>query len=195
MNTIQSNASARANLEQQRCARVLPSRVRFHSSARRVARFSTSTSKKTAKNIFFLDTDWTKKKKKKNRSEERTEEEKEKRMNEITKIATSALAVSIVCNYGVIIDVAHACASSEHAMDPLQVFDVAMAGEDIPFWANMAKYARFSISIMVGFVYMFARPVAKLMKDPKTAVLVVVGFVGAFQFFKFTIEEMLAVNG
>ena len=69
-----------------------------------------------------------------------------------------------------------------------------MAGEDIPFWANMAKYARFSISIMVGFVYMFARPVAKLLKEPKTAVLVVVAALGGFQFFKWTITEMLAMN-
>jgi len=69
-----------------------------------------------------------------------------------------------------------------------------MAGEDIPFWANMAKYARFSISIMVGFVYMFARPVAKLLKEPKTAVLVVVAAIGGFQFFKWTITEMLAMN-
>ena len=71
---------------------------------------------------------------------------------------------------------------------------IAMAGEDIPFWANMAKYARFSISIMVGFVYMFARPVAKLMKDPKTAALVVLVAIAGVQFFKFTLTEMLAMN-
>jgi hypothetical protein len=61
---------------------------------------------------------------------------------------------------------------------------IAMAGEDIPFWANMAKYARFSISIMVGFVYMFARPVA----------LVVLVAIAGVQFFKFTLTEMLAMN-
>jgi len=71
---------------------------------------------------------------------------------------------------------------------------IAMAGEDIPFWANMVKYARFSISIMVGFVYMFARPVAKLMKDPKTAALVVLVAIAGVQFFKFTLTEMLAMN-
>ena len=74
------------------------------------------------------------------------------------------------------------------------ISQTSMAGEDIPFWANMAKYARFSISIMVGFAYMFARPVAKLLKEPKTAVLVVLAGYGGFEFIKFTITEMLAMN-
>ena len=74
------------------------------------------------------------------------------------------------------------------------ISQTSMAGEDIPFWANMAKYARFSISIMVGFAYMFARPVAKLLKEPKTAALVVLAGYGGFEFIKFTITEMLAMN-
>jgi hypothetical protein len=36
--------------------------------------------------------------------------------------------------------------------------------------------------------------VAKLLKEPKTAVLVVVAAIGGFQFFKWTITEMLAMN-
>ena len=90
---------------------------------------------------------------------------------------------------------------SDHPMMMMSHRDVSeaisqtsMAGEDIPFWANMAKYARFSISIMVGFAYMFARPVAKLLKEPKTAALVVLAGYGGFEFIKFTITEMLAMN-
>ena len=58
----------------------------------------------------------------------------------------------------------------------------------------MVKYARFSISIMVGFAYMFGRPVVGLLKKPQTAFLVIAGGYGSFQFFKFTIETMTGMN-
>lgn len=64
----------------------------------------------------------------------------------------------------------------------------------MPFWANMVKYARFSISIMVGFAYMFGRPVVALMKKPQTAALVALAAGGGYVFFKFTIETMLGLN-
>eukprot|EP00227_Mantoniella_beaufortii_P015517 CAMPEP_0197576706 /NCGR_PEP_ID=MMETSP1326-20131121/1626_1 /TAXON_ID=1155430 /ORGANISM="Genus nov. species nov., Strain RCC2288" /LENGTH=239 /DNA_ID=CAMNT_0043139667 /DNA_START=73 /DNA_END=792 /DNA_ORIENTATION=+ len=70
----------------------------------------------------------------------------------------------------------------------------SVAGSEVPFWANMVKYARFSISIMVGFAFMFGRPVVELLKKPQTAFLVVVGGYGSVQFFKFTIETMLGLN-
>lgn len=69
-----------------------------------------------------------------------------------------------------------------------------LAGGEVPFWANMVKYARFSISIMVGFAYMFGRPVVNLMKKPQTAALVVATAAGGYVFFKFTIETMLGLN-
>jgi hypothetical protein len=70
----------------------------------------------------------------------------------------------------------------------------SVAGSEIPFWANMVKYARFSISIMVGFVFMFGRPVVNLLKKPQTAALVLGGGFFGFKFFKFTIETMLGLN-
>jgi len=76
--------------------------------------------------------------------------------------------------------------------DPSAVFD--LAGGEVPFWANMVKYARFSISIMVGFVFMFGRPVVSLLKKPQTAILVLGGGFFGFKFFKFTIETMLGMN-
>ena len=75
---------------------------------------------------------------------------------------------------------------------PGEVF--SLAGGEVPFWANMVKYARFSISIMVGFAYMFGRPVVGLLKKPQTAALVVAAGAGGYFFFKFTIESMLGVN-
>jgi hypothetical protein len=69
-----------------------------------------------------------------------------------------------------------------------------LAGGEVPFWANMVKYARFSISIMVGFAFMFGRPIVALMKKPQTAVAVVAVATGGYYFFKFTIETMLGMN-
>jgi len=69
-----------------------------------------------------------------------------------------------------------------------------LAGGEVPFWANMVKYARFSISIMVGFAFMFGRPVVNLLKKPQTAVLVIGGAYGGFRFFKWTIETMVGMN-
>ena len=69
-----------------------------------------------------------------------------------------------------------------------------LAGGEVPFWANMVKYARFSISIMVGFAFMFGRPIVNLLKKPQTAILVIGGGYGGYRFFKFTIETMLGMN-
>lgn len=69
-----------------------------------------------------------------------------------------------------------------------------LAGGEVPFWANMVKYARFSISIMVGFAFMFGRPIVALMKKPQTAVAVIAVATGGYYFFKFTIETMLGMN-
>jgi hypothetical protein len=47
---------------------------------------------------------------------------------------------------------------------------------------------------MVGFAFMFGRPVVNLLKKPQTAVLVIGGLVGGFKFFKWTIETMSGIN-
>ena len=70
----------------------------------------------------------------------------------------------------------------------------SVAGGEVSFWANMVKYARFSISIMVGFAFMFGRPVVNLLKKPQTAVLVIGGGYGGYKFFRFTIETMLGLS-
>ena len=89
-------------------------------------------------------------------------------------------------------DPAFAADADAHAAAGAPLFD--LAGGEVPFWANMVKYARFSISIMVGFAFMFGRPVVNLLKKPQTAVLVIGGLVGGFKFFKWTIETMSGIN-
>lgn len=82
--------------------------------------------------------------------------------------------------------------SGEHADGAHELWSVA--GGEVPFWANMVKYARFSISIMVGFAFMFGRPIVNLLKKPQTAILVIGGAYGGYNFFKFTIETMLGMS-
>lgn len=80
----------------------------------------------------------------------------------------------------------------DHADGTQQLWSVA--GGEVPFWANMVKYARFSISIMVGFAFMFGRPIVNLLKKPQTAILVIGGGYGGYKFFKWTIETMLGMS-
>ena len=88
-----------------------------------------------------------------------------------------------------------AVAMDHSGMDLTQSHEVFQtAGGDVPFWANMVKYARFSISIMVGFAFMFGRPVVALLKKPQTAFLVIGGGYGAVRFFQWTITTMSGVN-
>ena len=88
-----------------------------------------------------------------------------------------------------------AVAMDHSGMDLTQSHELFQtAGGDVPFWANMVKYARFSISIMVGFAFMFGRPVVALLKKPQTAAAVVAVVAGGYVFFKFTIETMLGMN-
>ena len=88
-----------------------------------------------------------------------------------------------------------AVAMDHSGMDLTQSHEVFQtAGGDVPFWANMVKYARFSISIMVGFAFMFGRPVVALLNKPQTAFLVIGGGYGAVRFFQWTITTMSGVN-
>ena len=47
---------------------------------------------------------------------------------------------------------------------------------------------------MVGFAFMFGRPVVAALKKPQTAILVLGGGYGAVRFFQWTIETMSGVN-
>ena len=69
-----------------------------------------------------------------------------------------------------------------------------VAGGEVPFWANMVKYARFSISIMVGFAFMFGRPVVEPPQETADGGARLRGRVRGYKFFRFTIETMLGMN-
>jgi len=103
----------------------------------------------------------------------------------------SAVAFALVVTSFALADDAFASATLDASADH-RVFDVA--GGEVPFWANMVKYARFSISIMVGFAYMFGRPIAGLLQKPGTAAAAVAVALGGYAFFKYTIEHMLGLG-
>jgi len=122
------------------------------------------------------------------------------------KIAHGAMALGAIALGGFVHEAMEASAHVDGAMAYAAMSEMAptdndgavelfqLAGGEVPFWANMVKYARFSISIMVGFAFMFGRPIVALMKKPQTAVAVVAVATGGYYFFKFTIETMLGMN-
>ena len=108
-----------------------------------------------------------------------------------TAVAATALFAAFAFAFFAGVDPAVA-ADSLDVDAPSEVF--SLAGGEVPFWANMVKYARFSISIMVGFAFMFGRTVVAALKKPQTAILVLGGGYGAVRFFQWTIETMSGVN-
>ena len=68
-----------------------------------------------------------------------------------------------------------------------------MAAEE-DLLSNLAKYARFAISLSTGTIYVILKPFAGLLKKPVTAVLLVVGLVGFVFFLNFTINAMLGIT-
>ena len=109
-----------------------------------------------------------------------------------TAVAATALFAAFAFAFFAGVDPAVATDSLDAIDAPREVF--SLAGGEVPFWANMVKYARFSISIMVGFAFMFGRPVVAALKKPQTAILVLGGGYGAVRFFQWTIETMSGVN-
>ena len=119
------------------------------------------------------------------------EEELDATGTDSTAVAATALFAAFAFAFFAGVDPAVA-ADSLDVDAPSEVF--SLAGGEVPFWANMVKYARFSISIMVGFAFMFGRPVVAALKKPQTAILVLGGGYGAVRFFQWTIETMSGVN-
>ena len=121
------------------------------------------------------------------------EEEEELDATETDSTAVAATALFAAFAFAFFAGVDPAIAGDSLDVDaPREVF--SLAGGEVPFWANMVKYARFSISIMVGFAFMFGRPVVAALKKPQTAILVLGGGYGAVRFFQWTIETMSGVN-
>lgn len=87
----------------------------------------------------------------------------------------------------------HALASGHgpESINSVPVFELA-EGED--FWANMANYGRFFISVLTGTAYVAVKPIGKLLKNPVSAVFVIGGAVLVYVGLRATIETMLGLS-
>ena len=71
---------------------------------------------------------------------------------------------------------------------------LADLGENEDFWANMTRYGRFFVTVMLGTATVMVRPLQAMLKRPVTAVVAVVALVGATVFLKVTLEAMLGLS-
>ena len=74
---------------------------------------------------------------------------------------------------------------------PMEIGQIA---ENEDFWANMARYSRFFVSVLVGTVYTTLKPIGRLLKNPITAVAIVGGSVVLYLFLSATLRGMLGLN-
>ena len=63
-----------------------------------------------------------------------------------------------------------------------------------PLLANIARYARYFVTVMLGTGYVMLRPFQGLLKNPITAVLGVGGLVAFAFLIKYTVELMLGLE-
>ena len=89
---------------------------------------------------------------------------------------------------------AAAAADPQHAASSAPIPLYALSeGED--FFANVARYGRYFVTVMLGTGYMMAKPVIGLVKKgPLTAALTVGGGLVAFYGVKFTLDAMLGLS-
>jgi len=87
---------------------------------------------------------------------------------------------------------AHAAAAPA-AATPLAPLYSLSEGED--FFANVARYGRYFVTVMLGTGYMMVKPVVGLVKKgPLTAVLALGGGAAAVLAVKFTLDAMLGLS-
>lgn len=66
--------------------------------------------------------------------------------------------------------------------------------ENEDFWANVGAYGRYFVSVMAGTAYVMTKPLTEAMKQPKTAVVAVIGTGTLLYFVAFAVKLMLGVD-
>ncbi len=74
---------------------------------------------------------------------------------------------------------------------PTEQFQLAEGGQE--FWGNIARYARYFVTVMLGTGYVMLRPIVGAFKNPLSAVFTIAAVAGTVFFVKFTLEAMLGV--
>jgi hypothetical protein len=86
----------------------------------------------------------------------------------------------------------HAATASAAASSATPLYSLS-EGED--FFANVARYGRYFVTVMLGTGYMMVKPVVGLFKKgPVTAVLALGGGAAALYGIKFTLDAMLGLS-
>jgi hypothetical protein len=62
------------------------------------------------------------------------------------------------------------------------------------FWGNVAKYARYFVTVMLGTGYVMVQPLLSAFKRPVTAAAAIVAVVGGAVLVKFTLSAMLGLQ-
>lgn len=88
-------------------------------------------------------------------------------------------------------DAAEVAQHSSAAHAHISLYDVA-EGEE--FWGNVAKYARYFVTVMLGTGYVMVKPLLGAFKKPVTAAVALVAIVGGSILLKFTLDAMLGIQ-
>ena len=65
----------------------------------------------------------------------------------------------------------------------------------VDFWENLLRFPRFFISSVLGLILTILGPFFNLLQQPKTALILIIGSIGAIGFLIKTLEAMLSLNG
>lgn len=87
-----------------------------------------------------------------------------------------------------VVEPVHAAESKDQAMV------LADLAENSDFWANVLRYISYFFSVLLGTAYVAVKPVAELLRRPRTAVLVIAAAVLLYLFVSTTVSAMLGLN-
>lgn len=101
----------------------------------------------------------------------------------------SLVAVAALVLYLAPTDAATAADAAQH-QQPL--YTVAEGGEE--FWSNVARYARYFFSVLLGTAYVAVKPLLEAFKRPVTAFTAIAAIVGGAILLKITLNAMLGID-
>eukprot|EP00238_Polyblepharides_amylifera_P001654 CAMPEP_0196573990 /NCGR_PEP_ID=MMETSP1081-20130531/3795_1 /TAXON_ID=36882 /ORGANISM="Pyramimonas amylifera, Strain CCMP720" /LENGTH=208 /DNA_ID=CAMNT_0041891873 /DNA_START=277 /DNA_END=903 /DNA_ORIENTATION=+ len=65
-------------------------------------------------------------------------------------------------------------------------------GED--FWSNMGRYMKYGVTVVFGTGYVLVKPLFQYLKNPKTAIPLILVVIGVVLIIRWTLQTMLGLN-
>jgi hypothetical protein len=100
------------------------------------------------------------------------------------------LGLALSADAAVAADLASPILDSSSLQGVQPIFEVA---SEQPLLENVARYARYFVTVMLGTGYMITKPIQGLFKNPITGVLGTVGLIAFALLIKYTVELMVSV--